>query len=79
MTLDPDQRITPEEALRHPWIANSETKSKLKHNDEIVEAVMNSGPYSNKNKGMNRVASTSLLGTQFLAVDETKMTWDDVR
>ena len=37
------------------------------------------GSYSNKNKNMNRVASTNYLGTQFLSNDDSKMTWDDIR
>ena len=43
----------------------------------MVESVMNGAQF--QGKGMNRVASTNYLGTQFLSNDESKMTWDDIR
>ena len=75
--MDPDQRMTPEEGLKHPWITSNFSKNKLRENEDIVESVMNGAQY--QNKGMNRVASTNYLGTQFLSNDDSKMTWDDVR
>lgn len=39
--MDPDQRMTPEEGLKHPWITSNFSKNKLRENEDIVESVMN--------------------------------------
>ena len=37
LEIDPDQRLTPESALKHPWLKNYTIRSVLKENDNSME------------------------------------------
>jgi len=40
LEIDPAERITPEEALRHPWIKRNTIQSVLKDNEDILQNIV---------------------------------------
>lgn len=36
LEIDPDLRITPEQALKHPWLKRNNVRAMLKDNEDIV-------------------------------------------
>ncbi len=64
LTLDPALRITPEEALEHPFIKRSQLKSVLKNNESTVVSLL-----GNLGKNLSRSSKHGLAGLKAKSFD----------
>jgi hypothetical protein len=61
--MNPEKRLTPDDALKHPWLKRNDNKSMLKENEMIVESIMKDMNLANitRANSCNRQSSTLKL------------------